>query len=280
VDITQSSDVVVGCGGLAGGTYSSLYGDSSTIQNCTVTGTVTGYTGTGGVVGIAVNVEDCSFSGAVAGRNGAYGVGGVAGDALQISGCRSDGSVSGGGLMGGVAGFAHSTRNCYSLSKVFMASDADNQPYAYIGGVIGQGSQIGGCYFGGVIGKPSDHTGGLVGLIATHDDTAQGRMEGLLMAGNVERGVTVNLIAGAVSSEAADASSVLRARPVYDRAWESSSPYNGDMCSDEEILNGSAFQTYLAVEGQKWDDVWKPIQPGYYPQLKWENGPPTKIVLE
>lgn len=108
---------------------------SSTIANCSASGTVSGEGGSvGGIAGIAdrSTLTNCQNACAVTGQSGS--VGGIAG---QIGGsilnCRNTGSVSGKNTVGGIAGILPDSeatmRNCYNTGVV-----SGNE---YVGGIAG-----------------------------------------------------------------------------------------------------------------------------------------------
>ena len=145
-------------------------GSEGTVQNLTVSGSVSGHWYVGGVVGYnGGSVENCYNTGSVTG-SGWY-VGGVVGDnggsvtnsyntgAVNSSGnyvggvvgwnissgnvtnCYNTGAVSGGEYVGGVVGYnSSSVKNCYNTGKVIGSS---------VGGVVGLdgGGSVTGCYF-------------------------------------------------------------------------------------------------------------------------------------
>lgn len=116
-------------GGLAGLTF------EGTVENCGVTGSVSGFSHVGGLIG-AVSSQ------------------------TQIRRCFMKGSVSGNGAIGGLVGdaeFAASILNSYALTDV----EADN---TVSGGLLGSGSQmsVGNCYAAGLVTAPT-YAGGLVG---------------------------------------------------------------------------------------------------------------------
>ena len=117
-------------------------GTGGTVQNLSVSGSVSGYWYVGGVVGYnGGSVENCYNTGAVSG-SGLY-VGGVVGDNRDtVENCYNIGKVSGTGV-GGVVGwnFGGTVKNCYNIGEV---SGPDS-----VGGVVGEnrgGSTVENCY--------------------------------------------------------------------------------------------------------------------------------------
>ena len=111
------------------------------IENCHVTGKITGFDSTGGITGAASVVENCSFTGTVKAYSAA---GGIAGVAYYIRGCAVHTKVEGdldrplGGDTGGVGGVAVCVRDSYMVGTVTGTNN--------IGGITGRGSCLTGCY--------------------------------------------------------------------------------------------------------------------------------------
>ncbi len=147
--------------------YQGLFGcldQGGTVQNLTVSGTVSGYWYVGGVVGYnnGGTVTGCIFSGSgsVSGKN--Y-VGGVVGynDGGTVTGCifSGSGSVSGEWYVGGIAGRNNGTvENCYNTGQVNGSADSSD-----VGGVVGLNrGTVENCYnTDSVSGK--NYVGGVVG---------------------------------------------------------------------------------------------------------------------
>ena len=138
-DITGGLNV----GGVMGGmTFTSglRSGGDLLIENCHVTGKITGFDSAGGITGAASVVENCSFAGTVEAYSA---VGGIAGIAYYIRGCAVHAMVEGGfdqsgGDAGGIGGVAICVRDSYTVGAV---TGTDN-----IGGIAGRGSCLTGCY--------------------------------------------------------------------------------------------------------------------------------------
>ena len=130
-----------------GGVVGSTDYDSSTVTDCTVSGTVSGNSNVGGVVGYhyASTVSGCTASGDVTGMGN--NVGGVVGyNNSSVSACyHASGSVSGANFVGGVVGFTnHRVTACYNASGDVMGT-GDR-----VGGVAGyndMGATITACYW-------------------------------------------------------------------------------------------------------------------------------------
>ena len=116
---------------------------SGTVQNLSVSGSVSGNNYVGGVVGYNDGtVKNCYNTGSV---NGSIEAGGVVGhNGGNVENCYNIGEVSG-NYVGGVVGYNHGpVENCYNTGKVTGSSD-----YNYIGGVVGYDiiGNVTGCYF-------------------------------------------------------------------------------------------------------------------------------------
>ena len=130
-----------------GGVVGSTDYDSSTVTGCTVSGTVSGNSNVGGVVGYhyASTVSGCTASGDVTGIGN--NVGGVVGyNNSSVTACyHASGSVSGANFVGGVVGFTnHRVTACYNASGDVMGT-GDR-----VGGVAGyndMGATITACYW-------------------------------------------------------------------------------------------------------------------------------------
>ena len=140
------------------------------ITNCYNTGSVSGLSNVGGVVGFADNsaVTNCYNTGSV-NASGNY-VGGVVGSVGIHTGvvenCYNTGLVSGSSKVGGVVGEAYSCTitNCYNIGSV--------ESSASVGGVVGYASSstVTNCGFEGVI-NGSNNVGAIVGQLNNSSDT-------------------------------------------------------------------------------------------------------------
>ena len=135
---------------------------SGTVQNLSVSGTVSGGMFVGGIAGQNLgNVINCAFSGSVSGVSFVGGVVGYNGSSGTVKNCYNTGAVSGSGLyVGGVVGnnYNGSVENCYNTGDV----SGNN----YVGGVVGQNSgTVENCYNTGTVTGSGDRSnvGGVVG---------------------------------------------------------------------------------------------------------------------
>ena len=130
----------------------------------------------GGVAGDSYdgNIENCSVSGSVSGNNGT--AGGVVGNQQKgsITGCSSSATVNAGIAAGGVAGGTNigaSLTGCYATGDVTLVSNDIGTCYA--GGVVGNNgssSTLKACYaWGSVTGSKSSGTVYVGGVTGTND---------------------------------------------------------------------------------------------------------------
>lgn len=155
--------------GYAGGVAGWSYGN---IENCSVSGSISGGYSAGGVVGIQYfgSITGCSSSATVKGARSAGGVaGGTTSNATMI-GCYATGSVtienndSGIYLAGGVVGsnISSTLQACYATGSVTGSGSG----IVYVGGVTGTNDfgTMTACYHAkGNVSGPNGATGGVVG---------------------------------------------------------------------------------------------------------------------
>ena len=143
--------------------------NGGTVENCYNTGTVTGNNFVGGIVGDnypGASVKNCYNTGSVSGNSNISNVGGVVGyNSASVTNCYNTGEVSGNNHVGGVVGWNISSgnvTNCYNTGAVSGGE--------YVGGVVGQNNVSGivtGCYNTGSVTGPDSgsdsNVGGVVG---------------------------------------------------------------------------------------------------------------------
>jgi hypothetical protein len=177
--------------GLFGYTYTSSGNNNGAIKNLAVSGSVTGGSYVGGIVGFNgyATVQNCSFSGNVTG-SGMY-VGGVVGmnfSGFSVTGCYFNGNVTGNGngSVGGVVGENDSgyIERSYSTGSV-TGTGTNIVNTTGIGGVVGQNilGSVYNCYstsnvtFSGSVGSTSllvyVGVGGVVGFHQGGDSGSQ-----------------------------------------------------------------------------------------------------------
>ena len=156
--------------------YLGTSGDNKgTVQNLSVSGSVSGHWYVGGVVGYnnGGNVTGCIFSGSGTVSGGMY-VGGVVGENRgSVENCYNTGAVSGpdsgsGNSVGGVVGYNYhgTVENCYNTGTV---SGSDSGSGNSVGGVVGynHSGTVKNCYNTGEVSGPdngtSNYVGGVVG---------------------------------------------------------------------------------------------------------------------
>ena len=156
-------------GGLSG--YSNY---SSTISNCSVTGssTITGSMHTGGLVGYGSGLIDKCFTTTDV-TSQSQNIGGLVGSAyypLTIKECFTTGNIKASSIVGGIVGRNISVtnnakglnmQNCYSLSNI----EATQTSSSYAGGLLGHSKNdtINCCYFAGTINGADLYKGALIG---------------------------------------------------------------------------------------------------------------------
>ena len=156
--------------------YQGLFGYLSTdddnigtVQNLTVSGTVSGRIYVGGVVGLNLgSVENCHNTGSVTSSGSP--VGGVVGyNGGTVKNCYNTGTVTGSGTpVGGVVGYNYiggSVTNCYNTGTVTVTGTDDY--LGGVGGVVGynHGGRVENCYNTGSVNVSGGiSVGGVVGL--------------------------------------------------------------------------------------------------------------------
>lgn len=179
------------------------YTQDATIQNCNVTGEVSGSSDVGGVVGNAygkTQILSCSFRGDVTGED--FYIGGIAGHTsigCDVSGCYVTGTVTGDREVGGIAGSGVGTiKNCYALANVTATATA-TATGVNAGGIAGKayGVTIENCYYSGEV-SAKDYAGGIAGYVSR----AKTIRNCVSLAESVTGGNLVNRIVGYVGSNA------------------------------------------------------------------------------
>ena len=190
----------------SGGVGSIAGHSSGIVENCHVTGTLTGKSVTGGIIGVAtINVaptedtwiKDCSFSGTIKG----YLAGGILGHSMfneagscRVSGCTvTDSSIEAQNCVGGIVGTVFSGTTCYvSDCKVAATSIKTRDLTGISRGVICGDSR-------GLV--PSEHVSGCVyhcddmtlkGIGFENSDTGCTRFYGVTCT----KGVTATYVSG------------------------------------------------------------------------------------
>ena len=150
--------------------YEGMFGfidSGGKVQNVMLTEVnVTGGTNSGGVAGWSYgNIENCSVSGSVSGYSIAGGVVGAQAGGF-LTGCSSSATVNAGYLAGGVAGgsdYGATLTGCYATGNVTL--EGNNAGANFVGGVVGfTNHRVTACYnaSGDVMGT-GDRVGGVAG---------------------------------------------------------------------------------------------------------------------
>ena len=135
IENCTSTGTVTGCsdvGGLVGAAYG-----NTTIENSSSSGSVTGRSNIGGLVGENTDnstITNCSASVEVTGNNYTGGLVGYV-NASTIENCTSTGTVSGNSKVGGLVGSAYSSNTSIKNSKT--TSSVSGTDEAYTGAVVG-----------------------------------------------------------------------------------------------------------------------------------------------
>ena len=138
--------VQITCNQIYGGSIGGVVGSSwGTIENCSVSGSVSGTVYVGGVVGVQIggSITGCSSSATVKGMVDVGGVAGQTNSSATLTACYATGNVTleiapkkniaGGGLVGMNAG--SSLLACYATGNV--TSTGSSSGYMHIGGFLG-----------------------------------------------------------------------------------------------------------------------------------------------
>ena len=156
------------------------YNNGGTVTGCIFSGSgsVSGSYNVGGVVGLNLgSVKDCDFTGSVSGNSSVGGVVGYNSRSSTVENCYNTGAVSGGEGVGGVVGDNRggSVTNSYNTGSV-SGPDSGNS----VGGVVGYNSSRGNvtnCYNTGTVTGPVSASGNnsvrVGGICGYNDGTIQ-----------------------------------------------------------------------------------------------------------
>ena len=155
--------------------YAGLFGyvEAGTVENFTLSGTVSGNNNVGVVVGYLDNstIQNCHASGAVDGKS--YNVGGVAGDVYNGShmlNCSAAVAVSGASYtynLGGVAGTVEKNstmQNCYATGNVSGGNTTGGSAGGVVGNVYDGANTVQNCYATGAVSSKGS-VGGVAGVV-------------------------------------------------------------------------------------------------------------------
>ena len=174
--------------------------NTGTVQNLTVSGSVSGGWYVGGIVGYNFfgTVTNCAFSGSV---TGSYYVGGVVGQNFgTVENCYNTDAVnSSGNRVGGVVGDNGGTvKNCYNTGTV---TGPDSGSDSYVGGVVGNNeASVTNCYNTGKVTGSADSSdvGGVVGLNSSGDSSASASVTNCYNTGKVTGSADSSDVGGVV----------------------------------------------------------------------------------
>lgn len=193
VDVDITGDDYVGA--LVG------YNTNSDITNTSSTGTVTGSTNVGGLIGIdgsSGHLITTSYT--EASVTGANFVGGFIGQAggTNISHSHARGEVSSSSLAGGFLGYGNSIgtfSDCYATGNVTTSGNS-----AYIGGLVGSlnGGDITRCYATGDV-NGGGSTGGLLGRMSSSTSISETYATGSVTGTSTTGGLVGNYFSGTIS---------------------------------------------------------------------------------
>ena len=213
---------------------------SGTVQNLSVSGTVSGGMFVGGIAGQNLgNVINCAFSGSVSGVSFVGGVVGYNGSSGTVKNCYNTGAVSGSGLyVGGVVGnnYNGSVENCYNTGDV----SGNN----YVGGVVGQNSgTVENCYNTGTVTGSGDRSnvGGVVG-----DNIIGGTVTGCYFLKDTAASGIGNGGGGAtpLSAEELESQESFTSWTDFDKTWEIEPIFGRPTLKDNAEIGGTANNPY------------------------------------
>lgn len=173
VTVPQSELAGILCGMMA---------NDATASGVSVSGSVAGKAGVGGIAGrmtLSGTIENCENSASVAAADGVGNAGGIVGAAyyttptgrMAITGCRNSGSISGTDCIGGIAGLSAAfVSNCEN-------SGAINGTSYSVGGIVGEQKNYGavsGCTNSGAVSTSNAGAYGIGGIVgwARYDGAA------------------------------------------------------------------------------------------------------------
>jgi hypothetical protein len=219
-----SGDLGSGC--LVGRNYGS-------VANCYSTGSVSGDTSVGGLVGFnnGGSVSNCYSTGDV---NGIVEVGGlVGGNYGRVSNCYSIGDVDGRGSVGGLVGLnSGNMSNCYSTGDV--------SGYGSVGGLVGQHrfGKISSCYSTGDV----NGVGGVGGLVGTNGDwhTPGGEISNCYSTGSVSGDTVIGGLVGGNYAGLLPTAKILKC-------------YSTGSVSGDTIIGGLVGSNEVEVSDSFWD---------------------------
>lgn len=173
VTVPQSELAGILCGMMA---------NDATASGVSVSGSVSGKAGVGGIAGrmtLSGTIENCENSASVAAADGVGNAGGIVGAAyyttptgrMAVTGCRNSGSISGTDCIGGIAGLSAAfVSNCENSGAIAGTSYS-------VGGIVGEQKNYGavsGCTNSGAVSTSNAGAYGIGGIVgwARYDGAA------------------------------------------------------------------------------------------------------------
>ena len=205
IAVPQSELAGILCGMLA---------NDSTVSGVSVSGSVSGKAGVGGIAGrmtLSGAIENCENSASVTAAGGVGNAGGIVGAAyyttptgrMSITGCHNSGSISGTDCIGGIAGLSAAfVSNCENSGAIAGTSYS-------VGGIVGEQKNYGavsGCANSGAVSTSNASAYGIGGIVGW------ARYDGAAPAYAASAPITVTGCATAPPCKAAAAPAVSSAR--------------------------------------------------------------------
>ena len=231
--------------------YLSTDGDNTgTVQNLSVSGSVSGSDHVGGVVGYndGGRVENCYNTGAV---SGGVEVGGVVGSnsfSATVTNCYNTGKVSGNRDVGGVVGdnsFGATVTNCYNTGEV---SGPDSGSDNNVGGVVGDNrGTVKNCYNTGSVSGPDSGSGNSVGGVVGYNDVGGSVTGCYFLQGTAGSGIGTGGTTGATeltAEEFAIQSSFTNSSWDFASTWKIEPIFGRPTLQDNAEIGGTANNPY------------------------------------
>ncbi len=264
---------------LVGALIGSNYG---TVSDCHMTGSVTGGSYVGGLVGVnqVVPVTECYAAGTV---TAAEYVGGLVGwNDGDVSGCYASGAVSDGNWIGGLIGVNYgdaTVSECYAINSVSGAES--------VGGLVGWNEgAVSECFASGEV-EGTLLTGGLVGENYEGGSIAQCYATGAVTGDDYVGGLAGENYFGSVSTCYAKGALTgnehvggllgYNLGPVARSFWDLETSQQSDSGAGKG-LSTVQMRTVNIFRNAGWGDggVWE-MSNGQYPHLTWEETPASAI---
>ena len=223
--------------------------NGGTVENCYNTGTVTGNNFVGGIVGDnypGASVKNCYNTGSVSGNSNISNVGGVVGyNSASVTNCYNTGEVSGNNHVGGVVGWNISSgnvTNCYNTGAVSGGE--------YVGGVVGQNNvscNVTNCYnTGSVTGPDSGSDSNVGGVVGYNVGSVTGCyfLQGTAGSGIGNDNASTENVKSLTADEFAIQSSFTNSSWDFDKTWKIESIFGRPTLQDNAEIGGTANNPY------------------------------------